>query len=128
MLVKFLADYVHGISVVQDPKNRDRVVKIMSELTGRPAAAFASWALLPGKDFYHDPHGLVNVKALQSNIDTLGRAEDDAEGFRREPARRQFAGQGRAQEHVRRACKVRAIKKAALAMRAAAYFASWSAR
>jgi ABC-type nitrate/sulfonate/bicarbonate transport system substrate-binding protein len=71
VLVKFLADYVHGIGVVQDPKNRERVLKIMSELTNRPPAAFADWALLPGKDFYHDPHGLVNVKALQSNIDTL---------------------------------------------------------
>ena len=71
VLVKFLADYAHGIGVVHDPKNRDRVLKIMSDLTGRPAAAFASWALLPGKDFYHDPHGMVNVKALQSNIDSL---------------------------------------------------------
>jgi sulfonate transport system substrate-binding protein len=71
VLVKFLADYAHGIGVVQDPKNRDRVLKIMAELTGRPAGAFASWALLPGKDFYHDPHGMVNVKALQSNIDSL---------------------------------------------------------
>jgi ABC-type nitrate/sulfonate/bicarbonate transport system substrate-binding protein len=71
VLVKFLGDYVHGIGVVHDPKNRDRVLKIMSELTGRPAGAFASWALLPGKDFYHDPHGLVNVKALQSNINSM---------------------------------------------------------
>ena len=51
MLVKFLADYVHGIGVVHDPKNRDRVLKIMAELTERPEAAFAEWALLPGKDF-----------------------------------------------------------------------------
>jgi NitT/TauT family transport system substrate-binding protein len=71
VLVKFLADYAHGISVVHDPKNRERVLKIMSELTGRPAAAFSEWALLPGKDFYHDPHGLVNEKALQSNVDSL---------------------------------------------------------
>ncbi len=72
-LVKFLADYVHGIGVVHDPKNRERVLGIMAELTSRPAAAFADWALLPGKDFYHDPHGLVNEKALQSNIDTLAQ-------------------------------------------------------
>jgi ABC-type nitrate/sulfonate/bicarbonate transport system substrate-binding protein len=71
VLVKFLADYVHGIGVVHEPKNRERVLKIMAELTGRPAAAFAEWTLLPGKDIYHDPHGLVNEKALQSNIDTL---------------------------------------------------------
>jgi len=73
VLVKFLADYVHGIGVVENPKNRDRVVKIMSELTGRPTGAFASWALLQGKDFYHDPHGEVNVKALQSNIDSMAK-------------------------------------------------------
>lgn len=71
VLVKFLADYVHGIGVVHDPKNRERVLTIMSELTGRPPAAFAEWALLPGKDFYHDPHGLVNEKALQSNVKSL---------------------------------------------------------
>ena len=71
VLVKFLADYVHGIAVVHEPKNRERVLKIMAELSSRPAAAFAEWTLLPGKDIYHDPHGLVNVKALQSNIDSL---------------------------------------------------------
>ena len=71
VLVKFLADYVHGIGVLHDPKNRPRVLQIMSELTSRPPAAFADWALLPGKDIYHDPHGLVNEKALQANIDTL---------------------------------------------------------
>jgi sulfonate transport system substrate-binding protein len=71
VLVKFLADYVHGIGVVHDPKNRERVLKIMAEVSGRPEAAFAQWALLPGKDLYHDPHGLVNVKALQNNVDTL---------------------------------------------------------
>ncbi|MGH9806744.1 MAG: hypothetical protein ACRD9W_05690, partial [Terriglobia bacterium] len=71
VLVKFLADYVHGIKVVQDPANRPRVLKIMAELTNRPESAFAAWALLPGKDIYHDPKGRVNEKALQSNIDTL---------------------------------------------------------
>ena len=71
VLVKFLSDYVHGLGVVYDPKNRERVLNIMAELTGRPTSAFAEWTLLPGKDIYHDPHGLVNVKALQSNIDLL---------------------------------------------------------
>jgi NitT/TauT family transport system substrate-binding protein len=71
MLVKFLSDYVHGINVVNDPANRPRVLKIMSELTSRPEAAFADWALLKGKDYYHDPKGLVNETALQSNIDSL---------------------------------------------------------
>lgn len=71
VLVKFLADYVHGIHVVEDPKNRPRVLEIMAELTSRPASDFADWALLPGKDTYHDPNGLVNEVALQSNVDSL---------------------------------------------------------
>ncbi|HZL32053.1 MAG TPA: ABC transporter substrate-binding protein [Pseudolabrys sp.] len=71
VLVKFLADYVRGIHVVHDPANRPRVLKIMAELTSRPENSFSEWALLPGKDTYHDPHGLVNEAALQSNIDTL---------------------------------------------------------
>lgn len=71
ILVKFLTDYVHGTGVVHDPKNRDRVLKIMAGLTDRPEAAFADWALLPGKDYYHDPKGLINEEALQSNVDSL---------------------------------------------------------
>ena len=81
VLVKFLADYVHGIGVVHDPKNRERVLKIMADLTQRPEAAFAQWALLPGKDFYHDPHGLVNEKALQSNIDSLAELKMISKSF-----------------------------------------------
>jgi len=57
--------------LLHEPKNRDRALKIMSELTNRPPADFADWALLPGKDYYHDPHGLVNEKALQSNVESL---------------------------------------------------------
>ena len=81
VLVKFLADYVHGIGAVHEPKNRERVLKIMAELSGRPAAAFADWALLPGKDIYHDPYGLVNVKALQSNIDSLAELKMISKSF-----------------------------------------------
>jgi hypothetical protein len=51
--------------------------------------------LLPGKDIYHDPHGLVNVKALQSNIDSVVELKNDLEVFRCEQAHRQFFGAGR---------------------------------
>jgi sulfonate transport system substrate-binding protein len=71
VLVKFLADYVRGTNAVNDPKNRPRVLKIMAELTDQPESAFADWALLRGKDYYHAPDGLVNEIALQSNIDSL---------------------------------------------------------
>lgn len=81
VLVKFLTDYVRGIGAVHDAKNREQVLKIMSDLTNRPPAAFADWALLPAKDFFHDPHGAVNVKALQSNIDSLAELKMIAHSF-----------------------------------------------
>jgi NitT/TauT family transport system substrate-binding protein len=73
LLVKFFADYINGIRYVTDPKNRDRVLQVVGELNNQPASKFAPWALLKGKDYYHDPDGLVNVKALQSNVDELAK-------------------------------------------------------
>lgn len=49
VLVKLLSDYVHGIHVVNNPKNRPRVLKIIAELTDRLESAFADWALLPAR-------------------------------------------------------------------------------
>jgi sulfonate transport system substrate-binding protein len=73
LLVKFFADYISGIRYVTDPKNRDRVLQVVGELNNQPASKFAPWALLQGKDYYHDPNGLVNVQALQSNVDELAK-------------------------------------------------------
>lgn len=73
LLVKFFADYISGIRYVTDPKNRDKVLQVVGELNNQPASKFAPWALLKGKDYYHDPDGLVNVKALQSNVDELAK-------------------------------------------------------
>jgi len=81
VLVNFLADYVHGTNVVEDAKNRPRVLKIMSELTDRPEAAFADWALLPGKDYFHAPDGMLNETALQSNIDSLAELKMIPQSF-----------------------------------------------
>ncbi len=72
-LVDFLEDYVRGIRYVINPAHRARVLKIIAELTKRPASDFAAWALLPGKDSYHDPNGLINVRALQNNVDQLAQ-------------------------------------------------------
>lgn len=73
LLVRFFADYIRGIRYVTDPKNRDQVLQVVGELNNQPASKFAPWALLKGKDYYHDPDGLVNVKALQSNVDELAK-------------------------------------------------------
>ena len=70
-LVAYYEDYLRGLKAALDPKNRERVLKVISELAASPVKNFEAWALLKGKDYYHDPNGRVNVKALQNNIDTL---------------------------------------------------------
>ena len=73
LLVKFFADYISGIRYVTDPAHRDQVLKVVGELNNQPPSKFAPWALLKDKDYYHDPDGMVNAKALQSNIDELAK-------------------------------------------------------
>lgn len=73
VLVKFFEDYVRGIRYVTDPAHRDQVLKVIAELNKQPESQFAPWALLKDKDYYHDPNGLVNAAALQSNVDELAK-------------------------------------------------------
>jgi len=73
-LIAYYQDYLRGLKAVLDPKNRERALKVISELAGSPVANFSDWALLQGKDYYHDPNGRINVKALQSNIDILHKS------------------------------------------------------
>lgn len=73
VLLKFFADYISGIRYVTDPAHRDQVLNVVAELNKQPASKFAPWALLKGKDYYHDPNGLVNATALQSNVDELAK-------------------------------------------------------
>jgi sulfonate transport system substrate-binding protein len=73
LLVDFLEDYVSGTRYVLDPAHRARVLAVIAALTKQPESAFAAWALLPGKDSYHDPDGRINEGALQNNIDQLAQ-------------------------------------------------------
>lgn len=70
-LVAYYADYLRGLKAVLDPKNREAVLKVISELAGSPVKNFQDWALLKGKDYYHSPDGKINVTALQNNINAL---------------------------------------------------------
>jgi NitT/TauT family transport system substrate-binding protein len=70
-LVAYYADYLRGLKAVVDPKNRERVLKVISELAGSPIATFKDYALVEGKDYYHSPDGKINVQALQNNINSL---------------------------------------------------------
>jgi sulfonate transport system substrate-binding protein len=81
VLVKFFEDYIRGIRYVTDPAHRDEVLKVVADLDQQPASKFAPWALLKGKDYYHDPKGLVNATALQSNIDELAKLGEIKKSF-----------------------------------------------
>jgi sulfonate transport system substrate-binding protein len=70
-LVAYFEDYLRGLKAVLDPKNRDSVLKVMSQESGAPISTFDQWALLKGKDYYHSPDGKINVTALQNNINSL---------------------------------------------------------
>lgn len=81
LLVNFFADYIAGIRYVTDPAHRDQVLKVVGELNNQPASKFAPWALLKGKDYYHDPDGRVNATALQSNVDELAKLGEIKSSF-----------------------------------------------
>lgn len=81
VLVKFFEDYVRGIRYVTDPAHRDQVLNVVAELNKQPASKFAPWALLKGKDYYHDPNGVVNAEALQSNINDLAKLGEIKNAF-----------------------------------------------
>ena len=70
-LVAFYEDYLRGLKAALDPKNRAKVLETVAKVAESPVANFQEWALLAGKDYYHSPDGKINVRALQSNIDTL---------------------------------------------------------
>lgn len=71
-MVDFYEDFQTGIRWFTDPKNRDRVIAILSDFTHQPADGFASW-LFTRQDNFHDPDARPNLVALQSNVDALTR-------------------------------------------------------
>ena len=81
VLVKFLEDYVRGTRYVTDPAHRAQVLKVVADLNKQPVSKFEPWALLKGKDYYHDPNGLVNAEALQSNINELAKLGEIKSAF-----------------------------------------------
>ncbi|GIX48331.1 MAG: hypothetical protein KatS3mg131_2542 [Candidatus Tectimicrobiota bacterium] len=71
VLVDWLEDYVRGTRWFLDPANREEALALTAAFTKRPPSAYADWAFLPGKDYYHDPDGRLDLQALQRNIDAL---------------------------------------------------------
>ncbi|HXQ53446.1 MAG TPA: ABC transporter substrate-binding protein [Stellaceae bacterium] len=69
-VVDFLEDSLRDLHWYSDPANHDEVVKIVSDYSKIPAPVFQSWLFTKGGDFYHDPNGMPDLDALQSNVAT----------------------------------------------------------
>ena len=83
VLVKFLADYVHGIGVVHDPKNRDRVLKIMARTDQPAAGGLRRMGAVAGQGHLPRSARAGEREGPAEQYRHAGRVEDDAEGVRR---------------------------------------------
>lgn len=66
----FLEDWVAGLDWLQDPKNRDEAIDIMSEITGTPAKSLKLF-YGKGEDYYRDPSACPNARSLQVGVDAM---------------------------------------------------------
>lgn len=66
-VIDYLEDELRAQHWYLDPKNHTEAVDLVAKFTKRPAAVYASWLFTRG-DFYHDPRGLPDLKALAANI------------------------------------------------------------
>lgn len=70
VLVDWMEDYVRGINWLLDPKNRSKAIGMAAAYAKQKPERF-SWAFDKEADYFHDPKGKLDVKAFQSNVDTL---------------------------------------------------------
>ena len=78
-LVDFLEDYRHVLAWYNDPANHDVAVKVIASFTKLPEARFAGW-VFKNQDYYRDPKAMVDVEALQKNVEIQHQL-----GFLKEP-------------------------------------------
>jgi sulfonate transport system substrate-binding protein len=67
VLVDFFEDWQRAMRWYYDPKNRAEAIRILSNFTKQPSAAYEDW-LFTKQDYYRNPDVIPNVKALQSNL------------------------------------------------------------
>ena len=67
-IIDFLEDHIREVRWFTDPAHHDEAVKHLADFTKQPVERFASWAFTKKGDFYHDPAGIPDLKALQANI------------------------------------------------------------
>ncbi|HXR87397.1 MAG TPA: ABC transporter substrate-binding protein [Stellaceae bacterium] len=68
-LTDYLEDLVRAIRWFSDPAHHDEAVAIVADFTKQPKAQLGA-LFTPKGDYYRDPNGLPDLKALQTNTDT----------------------------------------------------------
>jgi len=69
-MVDLLEDSLRAVRWYLDPANRAEAIDIIAKLLKQPPARFESW-IFTSNDFYRDRDGLVNLGALQNNINLM---------------------------------------------------------
>jgi NitT/TauT family transport system substrate-binding protein len=72
VLVDLIEDYIRAVRWYNDPKNHDEAVELVAKYTKVPAATYKGW-LFTKKDFYRDPNALVDIEALQRNVNDAAK-------------------------------------------------------
>ncbi len=78
-LQDFFEDYLRAWKWFLNPANREEALDIIARFTKRPRENYASWALSK-KDYYRDPDGRIDAKALQNNVNVMHKL-----GYLKEP-------------------------------------------
>ena len=71
-LVDFFEDYIRALHWFLDPANHEAAIGIITSVTKLPRAS-VDYALT-SEDYYRDPDGVPDIKALQNNVDTAVNA------------------------------------------------------
>lgn len=69
-LVDFFEDHLRFRRWLANDANRDQALKILSDITKRPAKAYEDWAFTK-KAYYYDPDAISDTQLLTKNIDDL---------------------------------------------------------
>lgn len=70
----FFEDFLLSRRWFLDPANQSEAVKMVSNVTKRPAEDYQGW-LLTKRDWYRDPNGYPNADMIQQNIDNSVKAK-----------------------------------------------------
>jgi sulfonate transport system substrate-binding protein len=69
-VIDFLEDSLRALHWYLDPGNRKEAIAFIAGFLKQPPQRFESW-IFTSNDFYRDPGGVVDLAALQRNVDLM---------------------------------------------------------